>query len=148
MAKPKFDLLKSSVNNDTLKEFEKPSEKLRVFSAIKYRNAVVDYGIVLGERVGRWELKKTRKPAWARNLSSGDYISETSPHKKDLKVYISSVDVNIADEILVFKNNQYSRILITKKEDKTFGFKLLSTWFNTVRVNHFPSGSTKLTGEI
>lgn len=138
----------SAVNNDTFRSFTEPKEHLRVLTPIKYRNAVEDYGILLGERVGRWELKSYRKPTWAKNLTSGDYISTTSPHKRDLKVYISIADIEVDDEILVFKDNKYSKILITKKVDKSVGFKLLETWLNVSRVNHFPKGHYSSQGEL
>lgn len=138
-------VVNTAVNNPTFKHFNNPKERLSVFQAIRYKNADIDFGIILGERKGRWELKSYRQPTWARNLTTGEYISECSPHKKNLTVYISQNDIKVNDEILIFKDNKYSKILITKKVKKTFGCKLLETWMNVTRTNHFPKGSTQLT---
>jgi len=129
------------VNNSSFKSFTNDKEHLAIFKPIKYRNAKVDFGIILGERKGRWELKGHRKPTWAQSLVSRNYISETSPHKRDLVIYIPMAEVTVGEEILLFKENKYTKILITKKEDKTFGYKRLETWQNLVRKNHFPTQS-------
>ena len=132
------------IQNPTFRHFAEGKEHLRIFKPILYRRAKVDFGIILTEVKGRWELKKYRKPTWAKNLTEDKYISTTSPHKKNLTVFVSMVDVSVGDEILIFKQNKYSKILITKKEDKTFGFRLLETWMNTVTKNHFPKNSYKV----
>lgn len=133
----------TAVNNKTFRHFTDPKEHLRIVKPILYRRQEVDLGLPLTEVKGRWELKNWRKPCWAKSLTSGNYITELSPHKKNLTVYISFVDIKVGDEILVLKNDKYSKMLITKKVDKTIGFKLLESWDRVVKtVDWTPKNST------
>ena len=110
----------------------------QLFDDIKYRGGVNDTGMILGERKGRWELRRYRKPCWAKNLTSGDYISECSPHKKNLTVYIPSINFVVRDEILIFVNGKYSKILVTKKVRKTYAFQIIETWMKAVVTRNVP----------
>ena len=52
---------------------------------IKYKNKVIDTGLVIGNRKYHWLLKRKYEPCWAKN---GRFISVLSPHKKFFDVYI------------------------------------------------------------
>lgn len=98
-----------------------------IFTDIMFRKAVHDVGMVIAERKGLWELKRYRKPAWAKNLTSGEFCSEVSPQKKNITVYIPAGSIKVDDEVLVFVNGKFTKILVTKNTGKTFAFEVLET---------------------
>ena len=52
-----------------------------------YQGKVVGHGLALGQRRGLWELKKYKKPLWAR-IEGGSFVSKVTSHKKDIDIYI------------------------------------------------------------
>lgn len=114
-----------------------------IFTDIKYKNAVHDIGMIIAERRGRWELKKWRKPAWAKNLTAGEFCSEISPHKKNITIYIPKGSIQVKDEVLIFVNGKFTKILVTKKHGKTFAFEVLETRMITKITTHKVEKSIK-----
>lgn len=55
-------------------------------SEIKFKNQVIDTGLVLGNRKYRWLLKRNYEPCWAKKGKK--FVSVCSPHKKYFDVYI------------------------------------------------------------
>lgn len=98
-----------------------------LFTDIMYRKAVHATGMVIAERKGMWELKRWRRPAWAKNLRSGEFCSEVSPHKKNITIYIPARSIEVKDKVLIFVNGKYTKILVTKKQGKTLAFEVIET---------------------
>ena len=115
-----------------------------LFSDILYRRAVHDTGMIIAERKGLWELKRWRRPAWAKNLRSGDFCSEVSPHKKNITVYIPAGSIKVKDKVLIFVNGKFTKILVTKKQGKTFAFDILETRMKRIRKDYTPKQSTQI----
>lgn len=107
-----------------------------LFTDIMYKKAVHDIGMVIAERKGLWELRKWRKPAWAKNLTSGEFCSEVTPQKKNITVYIPKGSIKVKDEVLIFVNGKFTKILVTKKHGKTVAFEVLETRMITKITTH------------
>lgn len=85
---------------------------------IKYKNKVINTGLVIGKRKYRWTLKQKYQPCWAKN---GTYISELSPHKKDFTVFIPYRELkkNEGKEIKIGDTN-IIKIIKLNEVQKTF----------------------------
>lgn len=55
---------------------------------ITYRGRSISWGLILGTRRYGWMLKRTVNPLWAKNETTGDFISVPQFKSNETKVYI------------------------------------------------------------
>lgn len=74
-------------------------------SDIKYKNEVIDKGLIIGNRKYRWLLKRQYEPCWAKRYRK--YVSVLSPHKKYFDVYIPFSELKKGAVYTVVNINRY-----------------------------------------
>ena len=92
---------------------------------INYRGKEIAKGFLLGERRGLWELKRYKKPLWAK--LGEDFVSEVSPQKKDILVYIPASVLIRAQKtkkpILISDTGEKRRIQVVQADKFSITFE-------------------------
>lgn len=64
---------------------------------ITYRGKSIAWGLILGSRRYGWMLKRTVNPLWAKNETTGDFISIPQYKSNETKVYIPYAKLRAGD---------------------------------------------------
>ena len=88
---------------------------------IKYKNKIVDQGLILSQRKYRWCLKRQYEPCWA--LFEGKFITELSPQKTNFYVYIPATELKAGMIITIRNKTEQGKVLIESINKNTINLK-------------------------
>ena len=84
---------------------------------IRYKNQVIDTGIVLGSRLHKGLLRKRFAPLYA--VIDNEFVSSVSPHRENCLIYIPEFYLEPGTIITVIDKNEH---LILEVKEKINGF--------------------------
>ncbi len=101
---------------------------------IKYKNQVVDSGIILGSRLHKGQLRKGYAPLYA--MINNDFVSSVSPHRENCIIYIPEyylepgaiIDIIDKDNSMRLEIKEVQNGFVFFKKPQKSGYEIYKDW--------------------